>query len=262
MDNPISRDLVTIAVMLASLAAVYVVRKFARPEELRENNEFTGFTWAFVGLVYGVYLAFTVVVVWEHYNNADDTATNEATHLSELWRDAEILPGGKQVQDDLYAYAKSVVEDDWPAMARGSTGSAKTSAIYENLWRAYYNLHPTVTDAAQVAFYQQSLRELNQLGIQRRQRILSGSANLPAIMWFLLVTGGVVMVGFALLIGTPHAWLQYIITALLAGFLAFSIAIVGALEEPYSGDVSVRPDGFVSVIKSFEVRRAAEPPMK
>jgi hypothetical protein len=259
MDSPVTRDVVTIAVMLASMAAVYVVRKFAPPQELRENNEFTGFTWAFVGLVYGVYLAFTVVVVWEHYAKAEDTAINEATHLSELWRDAELLPGGKEVQDELYAYAKSVVEDDWPAMARGSGGSPRTNAIYERLWRAYYNLRPAATDAAQVGFYNQSLSELNQLGIQRRQRILSGSANLPAVMWFLLITGGAAMVVFALLIGTPHAWLQYVITALLAGFLAFSIAIVGALEQPYSGDVSVRPAAFVSVMKSFEARRAPNP---
>jgi len=117
MDNPLTRDLCTIAVMLVAAVAVYLVRRLVPPEELRENNEFTGFTWAFVGLVYGVYLAFTVVVVWEHFNNADDTSTNEATHLSELWRDAEILPGGHDVQDALYNYAKSVVADDWPAMA-------------------------------------------------------------------------------------------------------------------------------------------------
>src|SRR5258706_4231528 len=178
MDNPITRDLVTIGVMFASLVAVFIVRRLTPPEELRENNEFTGFTWAFVGLVYGVYLAFTVVVVWEHYNKADDTATNEATHLSELWRDAETLPGGREVQDGLYAYAKSVVEDDWPAMARGSAGSAKTSEIYERLWRSYYKLRPSVNDAAQVGFYQQSLRELNELGVQRRQHVLSASANL------------------------------------------------------------------------------------
>jgi hypothetical protein len=258
MDSPIVRDLVTIGVMLASLAAVYVVRRLLPPIDLRENNDFTGFTWAFVGLVYGVYLAFTVVVVWEHYQDAENTATNEATHLSELWRDAEVVPGGRQVQDSLYAYARSVVDDDWPAMARG--GSLKTSESYERLWRAYYQLRPSANDPVQVGFYQQSLRELNELGIQRRQRILSGSANLPAVMWFLLVTGGVVMIGFALAIGTPHAWLQYAVTALLAGFLAFSIAIVGALEQPYSGDVSIHPDAFVSVIKSFEARRAAEHP--
>jgi len=258
MDNPLTRDLCTIAVMLVAAVAVYLVRRLVPPEELRENNEFTGFTWAFVGLVYGVYLAFTVVVVWEHFNNADDTSTNEATHLSELWRDAEILPGGHDVQDALYNYAKSVVADDWPAMAHGTLGSPKTSEIYENLWRTYYNVHPNPSDPAQVAFYQQSLRELNTMGIQRRQRILSGSANLPGIMWFLLIAGGVVMVVFSLLIGTPHAWLQYAITTLLAGFLAFAIVIVGALEEPFEGDICVQPSAFESVVKSFDARRAAQ----
>src|SRR5258706_558814 len=182
MDNPITRDLVTIGVMFASLVAVFIVRRLTPPEELRENNEFTGFTWAFVGLVYGVYLAFTVVVVWEHYNKADDTATNEATHLSELWRDAETLPGGREVQDGLYAYAKSVVEDDWPAMARGSAGGAKASEISERRGGLYYKPRPAANDAARVVFHQQSPRKLNELGAQRRRRFFSGSANLPAVM--------------------------------------------------------------------------------
>jgi len=252
------RDLLTIVVMLVTAVAVYLVRRLVPPEELRENNEFTGFTWAFVGLVYGVYLAFTVVVVWEHFNSADDTSTNEATHLSELWRDAEILPGAHDVQDALYNYAKSVVDDDWPAMAQGKLGSPKTSQVYEALWRTYYNVHPNPNDPAQVAFYQESLHELNTMGIQRRQRLLSGSANLPGIMWFLLISGGVVMVAFALMIGTPHAWLQYTITTLLAGFLAFAIVIVAALEEPFSGDISIQPSAFESVVHSFEARRAAQ----
>jgi len=258
MDSPLTRDLVTIAVMLLAAVAVYLVRRFMPPDELRENNEFTGFTWAFVGLVYGVYLAFTVVVVWEHFNDADSTSTNEATHLSQLWRDAEILPGGHDIQDALYNYGKSVVDDEWPAMAKGLTGSPKTSAVYETLWQRYYNVHPNPADPAQVAFYQQSLQELNTMGIQRRQRLLSGSANLPASMWFLLISGGVVMVGFALMIGTPHAWLQYTITILLAGFLAYAIVIVGALEQPYTGDVCVRPSAFEGVIHSFDARRAAQ----
>jgi len=257
MDSPLARDLITIAVMLLAAAAVYLVRRLVPPKDLRENNEFTGFTWAFVGLVYGVYLAFTVVVVWEHYSSADDTATNEAAQLSELWRDADLLPGGHEVQDSLLNYAKSVVEDDWPAMARGEEGSAKTNAVYEEVWRTYYNLHPNPSDPTQMAFYQQSLAHLNALGIQRRHRILSGSANLPAIMWFLLISGGVVMVAFSLMVGTPDAWLQYTITTLLAGLLAFAIVIVAALEEPFSGDVCVHPSAFNSVVQSFEARRIA-----
>jgi disulfide bond formation protein DsbB len=255
MDDPLVRNLISISVMILTGIAVVFMRRFADPEKLRENNEFTGFSWAFIGLVYGVYLAFMVVVVWQNFDNADSTATSEATHLSSLWRDVQILPGGDQLQKDLLLYARSVVADDWPAMGRGEHGSQQTQVVYENLWRTFYAMRPSSNDVVHNAFYQEALHHLNELGRERRMRLLSGSADLPFPMWLLLIAGGVAMVGFALCIGTPQRWLQITLTCTLAGFLTYSILMVGALEEPYSGDIHVKPDAFVSVIQSFEQRK-------
>src|SRR5258706_4783363 len=92
MDSPVVRDLIVLAIVIVSAIGVLVVRRWA-PRTLRANNEFTGFTYSFVGLVYGVYLAFTVVIVWEHFEWAESTATSEATRLSELWRGGGLPPG-------------------------------------------------------------------------------------------------------------------------------------------------------------------------
>ena len=254
MDDPLVRNLISVAVMVLAGFAVVLVRRLIPPEKLSENNEFTGFTWAFVGLVYGVYLAFMVIVVWQNFDNADSTATNEATHLSALWRDAEVIPGGQQLQRDAVLYARSVVADDWPAMGRGEHGSPQTTVVYENMWRTFYSLRPVGTDAVHIAFYEESLRHMNALGMQRRMRLLSGSADLPFPMWLLLISGGVLMVVFSLSIGTPHRWLQILLTASLAGFLTYSILMVGALEQPFTGDISVKPNAFVSVIRTYQDR--------
>jgi hypothetical protein len=95
--------------------------------------------------------------------------------------------------------------------------------------------------------------------MQRRMRLLSGSADLPFPMWLLLISGGIGMVMFSLFIGTPHRWLQVTLTVFLAGFLTYSILMVGALEEPYNGDIHVKPDAFISVIQSFEQRPSQLP---
>src|SRR5712675_807870 len=137
MDSPLVRDLLVVLVASAAALGVLVVRRWA-PRTLRANNEFTGFTYSFVGLVYGVYLAFTVVIVWEHFEWAESTATSEATRLSELWRDAAVLPGGAAIRNQLYDYTKSVIHDDWPALAAEKPGSEVTSQKYESLWRSYY----------------------------------------------------------------------------------------------------------------------------
>jgi hypothetical protein len=102
--------------------------------------------------------------------------------------------------------------------------------------------------------------QLNALGRERRMRILSGAANIPMMMWGLLIAGGVGMIVFIYLIAAGHLWLKLIITGFCAGVLAWAILIVFALVDPYSGDVSVQPDAFRSVLESFDARRIAVPP--
>ena len=256
MDSPLVRGLLVIIVAIVAALGVLIVRRWA-PRTLRENNEFTGFTYAFVGLVYGVYLAFTVVIVWEHFESAESTATSEATRLSELWRDAGALPGGNVIQNNLYDYTRSVIHDDWPSMAAQHGASDVTSRKYEILWHSYYAVRLAPSDAAQAAFFRESLVQLNELGRERRMRVHAGAADIPPMMWGLLIVGGIGMIGFTYLIGAEHAWLQMIVTAFVAGMLAWAVLIVFALADPYSGDVSVRPDAFENVLQSFDVERAA-----
>jgi hypothetical protein len=255
MDSPLVRDLIVIAVVIIAALGVVVVRRWA-PRTLRENNEFTGFTFAFVGLVYGVYLAFTVVIVWEHFQGAEATAESEATRLAELYRDAAVLPGGNVIQNLLYDYTRSVIHDDWPALAAMKPGSPVTAQKYESLWRAYYAVRLVPNDTAQAAFFRESLVQLNELGRERRIRVHAGAADIPPMMWGLLITGGIGMIGFTYLIGTENAWVQIIVTAFLAGILAWAVLIVVALADPYSGDVSVSPDSFRGVLQSFDAERA------
>jgi len=258
MDDPLIRDGMVLAVALLAALGAYLVHRFA-PATLRENNEFTGYTFSFVGLVYGVYLAFTVVIVWEHFETAEDLATSEATRLSELWRDAGPLPGGGGIQQKLYDYTRSVVDDDWPSLARDHRGSEVTSRKYEDLWRSYYSVMLDPNDAKQAAFFRESIAQLNDLGRERRMRILTGAADIPLMMWGLLVVGGLGMIGFIYLIAARHLWLKLVITAFCAGVLAWAVLIVFALVDPYSGDVSVKTDPFLSVLQSFDARRAAAP---
>jgi hypothetical protein len=82
------------------------------------------------------------------------------------------------------------------------------------------------------------------------------------MMWGLLVAGGIGMIVFTYLIGTEHAWVQTIVTAFLAGILAWAVLIVFALADPYSGDVSVRPDAFVAVLQSFDAHRTEALPVR
>ena len=70
-----------------SVAGVIVVRRIVPQEKLTENNDYAGFTYGILGLIYGIYLAFTVVVVWQQFEDAADSrahAQDENQHLNRV----------------------------------------------------------------------------------------------------------------------------------------------------------------------------------
>jgi hypothetical protein len=259
LDHPIVRWLAVILASAIAWLGVIVIRRLVPPEELGENNTFTSSTFGFIGLVYGVYLAFTVVIVWQNFENAEEIASNEATELAQLWRDAEILPGHDAIRADLYAYTRSVIEDDWPSMKAGKGADPRTTRIYNDLWRKYYNEHISNEATVKKVFYEESLRELNNLARDRQLRLTAGKADLPWMMWGLLIFGGVGMICLTLLLGTRHSWVQIAVTVFVAAMLTHAVMIVGALVNPFGGELSVKPSAYENLLKMFAEDRSVTP---
>ncbi|HXT16211.1 MAG TPA: DUF4239 domain-containing protein [Gemmatimonadaceae bacterium] len=260
MDTMSKRLVIVLVTLAVTMLAVNIVRRHAPHAKMKDNHEFGGLMYQVLGLIYGVYLAFTIIAVWEQFGDADKTATNEATHLSELWRDAQVFPASSRtlVQDKLYTYTKNVVDKEWPNMAVGKGAEATTANSYEDLWNAYYAVPTATNDPKQAAFYEQSIHELNELGMLRRLRMLEATAALPSLMWGLLLGGGAVTIAFMFVFGTRVAATQYAVTGVVSTMLVFSILMVGALEHPFQGDVSIKPDAFSSVLQSMDQRLARQ----
>jgi hypothetical protein len=255
IDHPLVRWLTVIIVSALAALGVYLVRRLVPPDELGENNTFTAATYNVAGLIYGVYLAFTVVIVWQNFQEAEQIAANEATELAQLWRDAEVLPGRDAIRADIYNYTKSVINDDWPNMRAGKGGDPRTTKIYRDLWQNYYTTQISNEDLNRKTFYEESLKQLNSLARARRLRLTAGKADLPAMMWGLLIFGGIGMILLALLQGTKHGWVQLFVTVFLAAMLTHAVMIVGALVSPFTGDVSVQPTAYRALLQAFDEER-------
>jgi len=252
VDSQLIRDLITLGVALLAAVGVFIVRRLLPPERLRENNEFTGFTYAFAGLVYGVFLAFTTVIVWEHFDDADNDAAHEAAHLQELWRDVAPLPEAPAIRENVRRYLVSVVDHEWPTMAAGGADDPRTNAIYDELWNRVSHARVEAANPGEAVMYAAAVHQLNETGLNRRQRLLSGGTNVPSIMWTMLIAGGFGMIAFTYLIAAKHLIVQLLTTVFLAGVLTYSVLIVFALVHPYHGDVRVTPDAFRAVIRTLD----------
>jgi hypothetical protein len=95
-------------------------------------------------------------------------------------------------------------------MAEGKSSPEAWDA-YTQLWQTYYRFTPQ--NDREKAWYTQSLTRLNELGDQRRLRLLSSqSGGVPWAMWGVLIGAGAITIGFSLFFGTKNTVAQVLMT--------------------------------------------------
>src|SRR5215210_2836338 len=109
--------IVAIAV-LVSLMGLALVRRMVPIGELAEHTDVAGYVYAVIGVIYAVVLALVVIAAWEEYRDARQAAVTEASAVLNLARAANGWPDvdREEVESALVAYARQVVDVEWPAM--------------------------------------------------------------------------------------------------------------------------------------------------
>jgi len=243
---PILAACAIVLAVLLSLGGLAIFHHFVDKAQLRESHDVSGFVYAVVGVIYAVLLAFVVIVVWEQFRGANQVAEDEAMHLSNVRQLAKVFPDSvsKLISSDVEAYAKSVIEREWPAMAERHA-DPQTYAIAKRLWNTFYSFRPAPQEQA---FYNESLRELTSFNNARRLRIIGMDGTIPPIMWTLLLGGGFICVAFTYLFATPRPLTQYMITGLLSAMIVVTLFLIAEMDHPYEGGMSLKPDGFEFVL--------------
>ena len=240
--------------LVVSCVLVVLVRRLAPYPAFKENNELVGFTYAVYGLIYGVLLAFTIIVAWERFAETERIVMHEVTSLSEMWRDCKAFPPADSdgIHSNLLAYVQSVINDEWPEMAVRGKASPKTVKIYEQLWARTYNLYPETK--TQEAFLAEVLGDINQLSANRRLRILYSRTAINGILWLVLLVGSVPCIGYTLFFANRHSWVHVLIMMFVMLIVLMSLLVALSLQYPFTGDVCIQPEAFRDLLESFQQR--------
>ena len=226
-----------------AVAGTLLVRRWVSPGVLKLNNEVAGFIYAVIGVIYAVLLGFTAIIVWEKFDKVELVVEREANELADLYRDSRTFPDDvrRELETHLRDYARLVVEKEWPAMAEGRS-SPEAWEAYSRVWRTYHRFQPQ--NESEKIWYVQSLTRLNELGDQRRLRLLGSREGMPALMWVVLLGAGVVTVGFSFFFSTINTTAQVLMTAGLAITISLVLLAILAMHHPFAGITRVEPDAF------------------
>jgi hypothetical protein len=240
--------MVILAVVMLALIGLAVVRRSIPRDRLARHTDVAGYVYAVIGVIYAVVLAQVVVAAWEEYRDARAVAADEASAVLNLARLAQVWPDEDRVriEDVLEAYARNVVEVEWPAMAEGQFGPTLETELVHRLWHAVNEAG--VRAESRDTTYAASLAQLDTLDAARRGRVLLGEDALPEPMTLTLLIGAVITVAFSYLFAVDDGRLHGLMTAALATLVALLLLLEYQLETPFQGLSAIKPTAMELVL--------------
>jgi hypothetical protein len=253
--------LIVAVTMLVAVGGLVLFQRLYSTERRKQHNDVAGFIYAVLGVAYAVLLGLMLIAVWEKWNAAEATTTDEANELAGIfwWAHALPQPEGRHIQELVRSYAQVVVEEEWPLMAQGRS-SPKAWATLDELRGTILGLNPPT--AQQTGYdqmrYNEMLEQLHDLGNARRERLLAAGQGLPPIMWIVLILGGVITVGFTYLFGLEDTLVHLLMVAALAMIISISLFTVAALDYPFNGDIRIHPAAYEQDLERFHESKLSD----
>jgi hypothetical protein len=137
-------------------------------------------------------------------------------------------------------------------MRSGKTSELAVVGLGE-IYAALRSVHPNSPE--EPAFYDDAVSQLNTALGARQDRIESAAGGIPGVIMILLLFNTFVIVAYAVFVGSPNFWFHALGPAAIAVVVAVSLVVLLDLSYPFTGSVTVSPEGFkTGVLAQFFVR--------
>jgi hypothetical protein len=247
---------------LVALAGLEVVQRLVPATSRQRHNDVAGFIYAALGVIYAVLIALVVIAVWEEYEAASVTVEQEANALAEIAWLAHRLPEpeGSHIQELCRSYAEEVVDNEWPLMEQGEAPLMTQVEETPTGWTLIDEIRASLQEVepqtqADEQLYAEGLDQIQRLADARRMRLVAAEEGVPAVLWSVLIFGGIAAVGFTYLFGLQNTWAHRLMVLTLAAVIGLVLFTIGAMEHPFSGGARIGTEAFDLVLERFETSK-------
>jgi hypothetical protein len=126
-------------------------------------------------------------------------------------------------------------------MRDGKTSDLAVAGL-DSIYAALRTVDPR--SPQETAFYYDAVSQLDNTLAARQDRIESAAGGIPVVIMLLLLFSTLVMVAYALFVGSPNFWFHALGPAAIAVVVAVSLVVLVDLSYPFSGSVTVSPESF------------------
>ena len=219
------------AAVLGTILLAGLVHRRVNHETLRGNNEVAGYTFGVIGAIYGLLLALALVAVWGNFSKAREDAAGEEACIKSLHRIAWGLTAGSDRMENAITRYQKAANAEWGKITADENAVGAVDDIGHVL--------SDERDGPSAPFVADGLARLDRLADLRAARRANASGGMPGFLWAVMLTGGLVTVGFSLFFGSPNPRTQRVMTAILGATLALVLFAVLEMDHPYEGEIRV-----------------------
>ena len=217
------------AVVGLVLLLVWLIRRLVPAVAEGFDAEVASQMLGVVAALFGLLLAFIIVIAYQNYSDAQSNVTAEADALAAIVRDTGAFsqPERERVRASIGVYVRTVADEEWPLLRKARTAlelrrPSTTSSPRCRRWTRR-RLRPWLSTTTPCVSSMPASRLAGTVSTMP-------AADCPGSIGALLFVGSLVIVGYAMLIGSRSFWFHAIGAGAIVVIVAMSLVVLVALD--------------------------------
>jgi len=205
-----------------------------------------------LGIMFGLFVAFTAAQVWSDNDRASATVNREASALRAVVVLAASFPGESEarLRGLVRRYIEEAATQEWPTMARRTATLRMTPRPLAEALELTLALAPS-GQGQQIA-QREIATALENVFDARGQRIIISGSQVNFVKWSCLLLQAVCALLAIAMVHSDDQLTAVITMGIFATGVAASVLLIAAHDRPFMGEISVGPDPLLQVMPEAE----------
>jgi hypothetical protein len=197
-----------------------------------------------LGIIFGLFVAFTAAQVWTDNERANAAVDREASALRAVVVLAAAFPGEPESQFRalIRRHVDQAATQEWPMMARGTATLRFTPPLLAEALQLTLALTPKKTAQREIATALETAFDA------RRQRIIISQSHVNLVKWLCLFVQAAAALLAIAMIHCDNRIASAITVGLFATGVAASVLLIASHDRPFTGEISVGPGPLLQIM--------------
>jgi hypothetical protein len=201
-----------------------------------------------LGIIFGLFVAFTAAQVWNDNDRASAAVSREAGALRTVMLLAAGLPSEEagRLHDLIRGYIEHTAKVEWPMMARRKGSLRAAPAALVEALQVVVSMTPQ--GPGQQTVQREIIGALGSALDARRQRLIVSEAEVNAVKWWSLYLQATCELLVIALIHCGNRMASRTAMGLFASGVAVSVLLIVAHDRPFTGQISIGPEPLLQIM--------------